>query len=149
MAAALPSLSPIWRNSLRIWLASTLTIGILFWSGRNHLLGLALVMAVLFVNENDFTPARSIGQQVAGALIGILTAIVLHELSTSWPMLGIALLLTGVLVRSLGLLKGVSTGYLCCWAVELMHRGEVRRAKLYFIRERTGKAAKIREKRES
>ena len=33
--------------------------------------------------------------------------------------------------------------------VELMHRGEVRRAKLYFIRERTGKAAKIREKRES
>jgi len=123
MAAALPSLSPIWRNSLRIWLASTLTIGILFWSGRNHLLGLALVMAVLFVNENDLTPARSIGQLVAGALIGILTAIVLHELSTSWPMLGIALLLTGVLVRSLGLLKGVSTGYLCCWAVELMHRG--------------------------
>ncbi len=33
--------------------------------------------------------------------------------------------------------------------VELMHRGEVRRAELYFIRERTGKAAKIREKRES
>ena len=33
--------------------------------------------------------------------------------------------------------------------VELMHRGEVRRAKLYFLRERTGKAAKIREKRES
>ena len=33
--------------------------------------------------------------------------------------------------------------------VELMHRGEVRRAKLYFLRDRTGKAAKIREKRES
>ena len=33
--------------------------------------------------------------------------------------------------------------------VELMHRGQVRRAKLYFIRERTGKSAKIREKRES
>jgi len=33
--------------------------------------------------------------------------------------------------------------------VELMHRGEVRRAKLYFLRERTGKAAKIREKREA
>ena len=33
--------------------------------------------------------------------------------------------------------------------VELMHRGEVRRAKLYFLRERTGKAAKVREKRES
>jgi len=123
MAAALPSLSPTWRNSLRIWLASTLTIGILFWSGRNHLLGLALVMAVLFVNENDLTPARSIGQLVAGALIGILTAIVLHEISTSWVVLGLAILITGVLVRSLGLLKGLSTGYLSCWAVELMHRG--------------------------
>lgn len=123
MAAALPSLSPLWRNSLRIWLASTLAIGILFWSGRSHVLGVALVMAVLFVNENDLTPARSIGQLVAGALIGILTAIVLHEISTSWVVLGLALLLTGVLVRSLGLLKGVSTGYLGCWAVELMHRG--------------------------
>jgi len=123
MAAALPSLSPTWRNSLRIWLASTLTIGILFWSGRNHLLGLALVMAVLFVNENDLTPARSTTQLVAGALIGILTAIVLHEISTSWVVLGLAILITGVLVRSLGLLKGLSTGYLSCWAVELMHRG--------------------------
>ena len=123
MAAALPSLSPLWRNSLRIWLASTLAIGILFWSGRSHVLGVALMLAVLFVNENDLTPARSIGQQVAGALIGILTAIVLHEISTSWVVLGLAILLTGVLVRSLGLLKGLSTGYLSCWAVELMHRG--------------------------
>lgn len=123
MAFALPSLSPLWRNSLRIWLASTLTIGILFWSGRDQVLGVALVMAVLFVNENDLTPARSIGELVAGALIGILTAIVLHEISTSWLVLGLALLLTGVLVRSLGLLKGLSTGYLGCWVVELMHRG--------------------------
>jgi hypothetical protein len=45
-------------------------------------------MAVLFVNENDLTPARSIGQLLAGALIGILTATVLHELSTSWVVLG-------------------------------------------------------------
>jgi hypothetical protein len=123
MAAVLPSMSPLWRNSLRIWLASTLVIGILYWTGRSQVLGLALVLAVLFVNENDFTPVRSIGQLVAGALIGILTAIVLHELSTSWPMLGIGLLLTGVLVRSLGFLKGVSTGYLSCWALDLMHRG--------------------------
>ena len=33
--------------------------------------------------------------------------------------------------------------------VELMHRGDVRRAKLYYLRDRTGKAAKIREKREA
>ena len=123
MAAALPSLSPIWRNSLRIWLASTLTIGILFWSGRDQVLPVALIMAVLCVNENDLTPARSSGQLMAAALIGTLTAIVLHEISTSWAMLGKALLITGVLVRSLGLLKGLSYGYLSCWAVELMHRG--------------------------
>ncbi len=123
MAAALPSLSPLWRNSLRIWLATTLTIGILFWSGRDQVLGVALIMAVLCVNENDLTPARSTGQLVAAALIGILTAIVMHEISTSWVMLGKALLITGVLVRSLGLLKGLSYGYLSCWAVELMHRG--------------------------
>jgi hypothetical protein len=122
MTAGLPSPSPLWRQSLRIWLASTLTIGILQWSGRGQVLGAALVMAVLFVNENDLTPARSIGQQVAGALVGILTAQVVHELSTSWLALGIALLLTGVLVRGLGLLKGLGTGYMGCWALELMHR---------------------------
>jgi large subunit ribosomal protein L19 len=31
--------------------------------------------------------------------------------------------------------------------LELVSRGDVRRAKLYYLRERTGKAAKIREKR--
>lgn len=124
MAVALPSLNPLWRNSLRIWLATTLVIGIMLWAGRSQVLGLALVMAVLFVNENDLTPARSIGQMVGGALIGILSAMVLHEISTSWVVLGIALLVTGVLVRNLGLLKGLSTGYLSCWALELMHHGK-------------------------
>lgn len=33
--------------------------------------------------------------------------------------------------------------------IELVSRGEVRRAKLYYLRGRRGKAAKIREKRES
>ncbi len=47
----------------------------------------------------------------------------LHELSTNWVVLGIALLLTGVLIRILGLLKGLGTGYLGCWALDLMHRG--------------------------
>ncbi len=31
--------------------------------------------------------------------------------------------------------------------LELVHRGDVRRAKLFYLRQRTGKAAKIREKR--
>ncbi len=33
--------------------------------------------------------------------------------------------------------------------IEVVRRGDVRRAKLYYLRERTGKAAKIKEKRES
>ena len=32
--------------------------------------------------------------------------------------------------------------------IELVNRGDVRRAKLYYLRDRVGKAAKIREKRE-
>jgi large subunit ribosomal protein L19 len=32
--------------------------------------------------------------------------------------------------------------------LEVMSRGDVRRAKLYYLRDRTGKAAKIKEKRE-
>ena len=33
--------------------------------------------------------------------------------------------------------------------IEVVTRGDVRRAKLYYLRDRTGKAAKIRERRES
>lgn len=33
--------------------------------------------------------------------------------------------------------------------IEVLKRGDVRRAKLYFLRDRAGKSAKIREKRES
>jgi large subunit ribosomal protein L19 len=33
--------------------------------------------------------------------------------------------------------------------LEVLRRGDVRRAKLYYLRERTGKAAKIREKRDN
>lgn len=123
MVAALPSLSPVWRNSLRIWLATTLASAILLWSGRDSVVSLALILAVMFVNENDRTPARSMGQVIAGALIGLLTAQVLHELSTGWLLLGIALLLSGILVRGLGLLKGLSTSYLVCWAFDVLHHG--------------------------
>jgi large subunit ribosomal protein L19 len=33
--------------------------------------------------------------------------------------------------------------------IEVVTRGDVRRAKLYYLRDRRGKAAKIREKRDS
>ncbi|MGA0819162.1 MAG: 50S ribosomal protein L19, partial [Ilumatobacteraceae bacterium] len=32
--------------------------------------------------------------------------------------------------------------------IEVVKKGDVRRAKLYYLRDRTGKAAKIREKRD-
>ncbi len=123
MAAGLPFPSPLWRSGLRIWLASTLTIGILLWSGRGEQVGAGLVIAVTLVSDGLPIPARNIGQLVAGALIGILTAFVLHELSTSWVMLALALLLTGLLIRGLGLLQGLSVGYVSCWALDLMHQG--------------------------
>ena len=72
MATALPALSPLWRNSLRTWLAATLTIGIMLWSGRTSVMLLGLLVAVLFINDNELTPLRFVSQMVGGALIGSL-----------------------------------------------------------------------------
>ncbi|MFM7514383.1 MAG: hypothetical protein ACKO3F_13710 [Cyanobium sp.] len=124
MAFALPPLHPVVRNGLRIWLAATLASSILLWAGLESVVTVGLIFAVLFVNENDLTPASSIGQVIAGALIGVLTAQVLHELSTSWVMLGLTLLISGALVRSLGMLNGLSTSLMGCWALDLMHPGK-------------------------
>ncbi len=124
MAAALPALNPLWRNSLRTWLAASLAIGVMLWAGRSGVLVLALAMAVVFINENDLVPARTVSQQVAGALIGILTAVVLHEISSGWLVLAIGLLVTGVLVRGLGLPKGVGMGYIGCWSLEVIGYGK-------------------------
>ncbi len=123
MANVLPALSPLWRNSLRTWLAATLTIGIMLWADRGAVMLLGLLMAVVFINDNDLTPLRSIGQMVAGSVIGILTAVVLHNLLSGWLVTAIGLLITGVLIRGLGLLKGLSLGYLSCWGLEVMGGG--------------------------
>ncbi|MEY4359671.1 MAG: hypothetical protein RLZZ631_1157, partial [Cyanobacteriota bacterium] len=120
----LPALSPTLRNSLRTWLAATLTIGIMQWSGRSNVMMLGLLMAVLFINDNDLTPVRSMGQLVGGALIGILTAVVLHEFSSGWLVTAIGLLITGCLVRGLGLVKGVGMGYMACWSLEVLGHGK-------------------------
>lgn len=124
MAAALPALSPLWRNSLRTWLAATLTIGIMLWSGRSSVMLLGLLVAVLFINDNELTPLRFVSQMVGGALIGILTAVVLHQISSGWLITALGLLITGALVRGLGLLKGLSMGYMGCWALEVMGYGK-------------------------
>jgi uncharacterized membrane protein YccC len=124
MANALPALSPTLRNSLRTWLAATLTIGIMQWSGRSNVMMLGLLMTVLFINDNELTPVRSMGQLVGGALIGILTAVVLNQFCSGWLVTAIGLLVTGCLVRGLGLVKGVSMGYMGCWALEVMGVGK-------------------------
>ena len=124
MATALPALSPLWRNSLRTWLAATLTIGIMLWSGRGGVMMLGLMMAVLFINDNELTPLRSVSQLVGGALVGILTAVVLHQISSGWLVTAIGLVITGALVRGLGLLKGLGMGYMGCWALEVVGYGK-------------------------
>jgi hypothetical protein len=123
MPTALPTLSPLWRNSLRTWLAATLTIGIMLWADRGKVMLLGLLMVVVFINDNDLTPLRSISQMVAGSVIGILTAVVLHNLISGWAVTAIGLLITGILVRALGLLKGLSLGYLSCWGLEVVGDG--------------------------
>ena len=123
MTKTLPTLNPLWRNSLRTWLAATLTIGIMLWADRGSVMLLGLLMAVVFINDNDLTPLRSIGQMVAGSVIGILTAVVLHNLLSGWLVTAIGLLITGALVRGLRLLKGLSLGYLSCWGLEVMGDG--------------------------
>ena len=124
MAAALPSLSPLWRNSLRTWLAATLTIGIMLWSGRSSVMMLGLLVMVVFINDTELTPLSNIGQLAGGALIGILTAVVLHQISSGWLITALGLLITGALVRGLGLLKGLSMGYMGCWALEVIGYGK-------------------------
>lgn len=111
------SLSPLWRNALRLWLAATLAIGILQWCGQTVQLGWALILAVLFINENDTSPLRSLGEIMAAALVGILTGLVVHHIASGWLTLALALLITGALVRGLGWLKGLSMGYLMSWAI--------------------------------
>jgi uncharacterized membrane protein YgaE (UPF0421/DUF939 family) len=111
------SLSPLWRNALRLWLAATLSIGILQWSGQSAQLGWALVLAVIFINENDLSPLRSLAEILAAALVGILTGLVVNHIASGWLMIAVGLLVSGALVRALGLLKGLSMGYLMSWAI--------------------------------
>lgn len=110
-------LSPLWRHALRLWLAATLAIGILQWCGQNAQLGWGLILAVIVINENDLTPLRSIGELLAAAMVGILTGLVVHHIASGWLTIAVGLLITGALVRGLGLLKGLSMGYLMSWAI--------------------------------
>jgi hypothetical protein len=119
MVASMPALSPLLRNSLRLWLAASLTIGIMLWSRQAASLFLALIMAITFINENDSTPLRSIVQMLVAAFVGIITGLVVQEISTGWLMLALALVCSGALVRALGLTRALSMAYLSTWGVTI------------------------------
>ena len=110
-------LNPTVRSALRLWLAATLAIGITLWTGRQSTLMLALILAVLFVNENQIAPARQMVQLLGGAIVGVITALVLFQFSSGWLMLSLALLAAGLVARALGLSQGLNMTYLCAWAV--------------------------------
>lgn len=110
-------LSPLWRNALRLWLAAILAIGIMQWCGQSAQLGWALILAVIFINENDISPLRSTALILVAGLVGILTGLVVHHIANGWLTLALGLLITGALIRGLGLLKGLSVGYLMSWAI--------------------------------
>jgi len=116
-------LNPTVRSALRLWLAATLAIGITLWTGRQGTLMLALILAVLFVNENQIAPARQMVQFLGGAIVGVITALVLFQFSSGWLMLSLALLAAGLLARALGLNQGLNMAYLCAWSVLVLGQG--------------------------
>jgi uncharacterized membrane protein YccC len=116
-------LNPTVRSALRLWLAATLAIAITLWTGRQSSLMLALILAVLFVNENQIAPARQMVQLLGGAIVGVITALVLFQFSSGWLMLSLALLAAGLVARALGLSQGQNMAYLCAWAVLVLGQG--------------------------
>jgi uncharacterized membrane protein YccC len=119
-----PELNPTTRAGLRLWLAATLAIAMTVWTGRQGTLMLALLTAVLFVNENDTTPVGSTVRQLGSALVGIIAALIIFPFSNGWLMLSVALLAAGLLCRAIGLAAGVGMAYLCAWAVMVMGHGK-------------------------
>jgi len=111
------------RAGLRLWLAATLAIAMTQWSGRQGTLFLALLMVVLFVNENDTTPLTTAIRQLASAGLGIIAGLVVTSFSSGWLMLSLGLLAAGLLCRTLGLGPNVGMASLCCWAVIVIGQG--------------------------
>ena len=116
-------LNPTTRAGLRLWLAATLAIAITVWTGRQGTVFLAVMMVVMFVNENDTAPLSHAFRQLASAVLGVVTGLVIASFSSGWLMLSVGLLSAGLLCRSVGLGGNVGMASLCCWAVLLMGRG--------------------------
>ena len=116
-------LNPTTRAGLRLWLAATLAIAMTIWTGRQGTVFLAVMMVVLFVNENDTAPLSNAFLQLASAVLGVVTGLVITSLASGWLMLSVGLLAVGLLCRCVGLGAGVGMASGCCWAVILMWHG--------------------------
>lgn len=116
-------LNPTTRAGLRVWLGATLAIAMTAWTGRQGTLFLAVMMVVLFVNENDTAPLSHAFRQLASAVLGVVTGLVIASFSSGWLMLSIGLLSAGLLCRTVGLGGNIGMASLCCWAVILMGHG--------------------------
>jgi hypothetical protein len=114
---ASPALVTTLRASLRLALAAGLAIAMVVWSGRSDRVFLALITVVLYVSDSRPQPWRLLVRQFAGAVVGILTALVLFQLADGWLMLSIVLLVVALLIEALQLQAGRSLALLLAWGV--------------------------------
>jgi hypothetical protein len=87
------------------------------WSGRGDRVFLALITVVLYVTDSRPQPWRLLVRQFAGAVVGILTALVLFQLADGWLMLSVVLLVVALLIEALQLQAGRSMALLLAWGV--------------------------------
>ena len=104
-------------------MAATLAIAMTIWTGRQGTVFLAVMMVVLFVNENDTAPLSNSVRQLASAVLGVVSGLVIASFASGWLMLSVGLLSAGLLCRCVGLAGNVGMAYLCCWAVILLGQG--------------------------
>ena len=114
---ASPALVTTLRASLRLALAAALAIAMVAWSGRGDRVFLALIVVVLYVTDSRPQPWRLLVRQFAGAVVGILTALVLFQLADGWLMLSVVLLLVALLIEALQLQAGRSLALMLAWGV--------------------------------
>lgn len=119
LAASQPLISTL-RAALRLAIGAGLAIALVIWSGRGHVLFLAVIAVVMFVSDNRSMPWKQLLPMVAAGLVGILTALVLFQLADGWLMLSVVLLLVALLVELLGLQPFRNLALLLAWGVLVM-----------------------------
>lgn len=114
---ATPALATTLRASLRLAIAAALAIAMVLWSGRGARVFLALIAVVIYVSDSRPQPWRLLARQFAGAVVGILTALVLFQFADGWLMLSVVLLVVALLIEALQLQAGRNLALLLAWGV--------------------------------